>query len=318
MRRIGRYIGLCCGAVAAWGAGADVLVLSLRSHIDGVPHVLADVLDPASSSPALLAQFGAVSLASLSGVRQLSAAQLLPLLERAGANVRQIELRGGERLDIDSAAPNRLQQLAEDAVRRQVMQIRSLQADDVRVRLDGLPRELATAPNVADIDATFDAAALTVDPLPIRLRLVGRAGDIIREIPATARVQWRMPAVVVNQAVRAGERVTRAGVHVEKSFVDAAATPLCAIAELGDRPWTAWADVAAGEVLFAGMLQPVVQMQRGAMVTLVSRENRLSVRALGRVKTVADDGGSVVVENIDSKRELVGRPLSTSEVEVIF
>jgi hypothetical protein len=36
------------------------------------------------------------------------------------------------------------------------------------------------------------------------------------------------------------------------------------------------------------------------------------------VKEVLENGSSVMVENLDSKKEILGRPLSSSEVEVIY
>jgi flagella basal body P-ring formation protein FlgA len=64
-------------------------------------------------------------------------------------------------------------------------------------------------------------------------------------------------------------------------------------------------------------LKSPVSLQKGSLVTLIARNHRLQVRALGRVRE-ALEGGSVSVENLDSKKVVVGRPLNSSEVEIVF
>ena len=42
------------------------------------------------------------------------------------------------------------------------------------------------------------------------------------------------------------------------------------------------------------------------------------IRALGRVKDILDGGANVLVENVDSKKELVGTPISETEVRITY
>ncbi|QQR81097.1 MAG: flagella basal body P-ring formation protein FlgA [Deltaproteobacteria bacterium] len=66
-------------------------------------------------------------------------------------------------------------------------------------------------------------------------------------------------------------------------------------------------------------LAPVIlSPKKGDTVTLLVSSQDFKIRALGRVKEVQDNGNHILVENLDSKKELWGRALNASEVEIVF
>jgi flagella basal body P-ring formation protein FlgA len=113
--------------------------------------------------------------------------------------------------------------------------------------------------------------------------------------------------------------VTRSKFHVVKDWLDPSDRDVLT-AQFQDvlDKWSLSRDVKAGEVLRSSYFSQSYTMNKGAVVTLVSGQGSFRVRTLGKVKEVLDEGASVVVENIDSKKEVVGRAVGNDEVEVIY
>ena len=63
---------------------------------------------------------------------------------------------------------------------------------------------------------------------------------------------------------------------------------------------------------------PKPLMKKGDVVTLVLSNASFQIRTIGRVKEVQDNGNRVLVENSDSKKEIWGKAINDSEVQVAF
>lgn len=68
----------------------------------------------------------------------------------------------------------------------------------------------------------------------------------------------------------------------------------------------------------AAIEEPKVSIRKGDIVTIAARNKRLQIRALGRVREVLENGALVSVENLDSKKTVLGKPIGPGEVEIVF
>jgi len=124
--------------------------------------------------------------------------------------------------------------------------------------------------------------------------------------------------VVANSSIVSGASVTAGSFHEERQIVNGPDDFIHGLSELGSWSWEALQSIAPGEPVHRGSLKSPVILQKGSVVTLCVRNQRFQVHALGRVKEVLDSGASVSVENMDSKKIVIGRPLNGNEVEIVF
>jgi len=125
--------------------------------------------------------------------------------------------------------------------------------------------------------------------------------------------------VVSSRELMAGEVVSAADFEEKKlSVQEDASGVMTNLRSLGEGRWQLQKSLALGEILHRDMVTYASNLQKGSVVTLITRGSGLEIRALGRVKDVMDQGTSILVENIDSKKELVGKALVSGEVEIIY
>ncbi len=85
-----------------------------------------------------------------------------------------------------------------------------------------------------------------------------------------------------------------------------------------DVSWESIHDIAAHSPLQRDQLRTFIHLERGDVVTLLVKDARFQIRTMGMVQEVIDHGRSVLVENMDSKRTVVGKPISKHEVQIVF
>lgn len=124
--------------------------------------------------------------------------------------------------------------------------------------------------------------------------------------------------LVANNSIVSGASVTASSFHEEKQVLNEAGDFIRSISELGTWSWEVLQSIAAGEPVRRGSLKSPMILQKGSVVTLSVKNQRFQVHALGRVKEVLDSGASVSVENLDSKKVVIGRPMNANEVEIVF
>lgn len=71
------------------------------------------------------------------------------------------------------------------------------------------------------------------------------------------------------------------------------------------------------EVILADT-EPKPLMKKGDVVALILTNPSFQIRAVGKVKEVQEQGHRVLVENMDSKKEVWGHAISESEVQIAF
>ncbi|EKD42154.1 MAG: hypothetical protein ACD_73C00298G0001 [uncultured bacterium] len=76
--------------------------------------------------------------------------------------------------------------------------------------------------------------------------------------------------------------------------------------------------IEKGSPILKSSLSSPSTLEKGSIVSLITGLGQVQVRATGRVKDILDNGNSVLVENIDSKKEIVGKPIGANEVRVYY
>ncbi|MGH0033740.1 MAG: flagellar basal body P-ring formation chaperone FlgA [Myxococcota bacterium] len=133
----------------------------------------------------------------------------------------------------------------------------------------------------------------------------------------TVRVADRRVAWVASRDLERGAALDARDLRAEE--VDARDLPGDAIADPADAlGLVTRRDVVEGSVMRARWLAREPRVERGALVMIRLQRGPLRIEGRGRVREAGDVGDWVRVQNIDSRRELVGRIAPDGAIDVDF
>lgn len=314
----------CVVLTLTWSATAiaqsQAWTVTLLPHVDTAPAHLSDILDRYQTSPELLERFGLISLGLAVGQAEINPVHVLALLTRAGVDAGQIILQGrGVTIGNGSRADEMQTRLA-GAVQQKLAEMKSCDPADLHVTLPTLPPTLPQPSAFAKVGVEIEPQHVELETVPARIRFLDEHGELISQVDVETHVAAQQIVLIAARALEPGVVVTKDDFLVERRVVDAVPGERVVrdLAAISAGSWQVARALAPGEVVTQAVLRPNVTLQKGAVVTITARDDRFQVHAQGRVKALLENGNAVLVENTDSKKEIVARPVSSSEVEIVF
>lgn len=132
-----------------------------------------------------------------------------------------------------------------------------------------------------------------------------------------ARLHRMMEAVTTVRPLAKGSVITARDVALETvSEAEVSSTAFASVEDVVGK--VARKRIDAGAVMRPGMVERPVLVERGDVVTIVARSERMRIGTLGEVRNKGRRGDRVRVLNLDSDREVYARVIDADTVEVTF
>lgn len=206
------------------------------------------------------------------------------------------------------------------SVRRQLAEYLAVDPSEMKVRLlrplSSLPEELLEQPDRFEYDAMLPER-LRLGTMGMRVRVL-KDGILLRTLPVTLDVRVMRDVVVTSKVIAAGQVVTAEQVSIARRAI--ADVPLAAAGEIiGNH---ARISMQPGHAIRprdmrARQAAPFA-VRSGDIVRMIAHDKTLHVSAAGQVLQQGRIGDSVRVRNVSSRKVLVGKVKSQSEVEITF
>ncbi len=188
----------------------------------------------------------------------------------------------------------------------------------VRVNFVQVPASLHQIVGATSAVATLDYQHRVGGSVPADVVVLDRRGEEMYRGRFAVDITIERDVVVATRAMSRGSTVTAADFRMARQGVAVDENVLSSWQGLPGQRWEMLQSADAGAPIIPSMLKPIHTIAKGAIVAIVAKENNFRIRTIGRVKEILEGGGSVMVENLDSRRIVVGRPISENEVEIIF
>ncbi len=288
------------------------LRLALKAyHTSDSSHLKFQDVAAEGTSNEILERYGKVVLSNAGSDGSLGASDVLMALEKAGADLSGIDIvtPAGRRTrpspEIESVY------LIRKEMARMASEKYKVLPEDITVELTAVPERLPPSRQVArltveEVSEGWVATFYQAD------------GRVISSVPLKGNVSVQSLVVVARHSLMPGEFVTQENFREEKRPVDTLPGSFRKLTEIGKGRWQMTQGLEEGAPLKKEDIQQAVSLQKGGVVSLVMTNPQFQVRTVGRVKDILDGGAAVLVENLESKKEVMGRPLSANEVEVVY
>ncbi len=301
--------------------------ISLRAGAIPEHPVLRDVADPVGTSAEILQRYGYLPIEGASVNARPQPSQVMAALSRAGVDLSRVWIRESGLKSQASSERSAVIAQVEKAVVKKAVQLWQVDPADVTVSFESIPDALPQKDSFDGVSVEFEKTNDVSRPTAKNIKAAfwnqNRTTQSQDAVTFIADLKVLFPVLVPNRSFPAGTTVTPDLFREEKRVVNEPGAYFRRVADLsgaGKNDGVIWNVVRALEIdtpVRRDDLQSPVSLQKGSLVTLIARSQRLQVRALGRVRETLG-GGSVSVENLDSKKIVVGRPLNSSEVEIVF
>ncbi len=93
---------------------------------------------------------------------------------------------------------------------------------------------------------------------------------------------------------------------------------ISSLSTLAGKRITLTRDLRLGGALRNGDFESVANPKKGDMVTISVLSKEFQIQTSGRVKEIQENGNRVLVENLDSKKEVWGKAVNEREVQIVF
>ena len=306
---------------AACADAALTVALRQEATVDAGRITLADVAEFTGEPATLATRLGAIALGRApapGAAREITRQFLRTRLRQERIDLRAVHLEGAHAVRVTRRATC-------------VPGITIAQAAAAHVRAtlpwpdDDLVVEVQRAPADIHLLGSADGLRYTAVPRPGQ-RLLGqvpvavaihRGTQVVGRASVLLHVRVFQRLVVARRRIRAGERITKDHVRLQRTELTGVATE--AIADLADAlGQEARRDIAAFAVLTRRMAGPARVMRRGEPVMLLARTARIRVTARGIAEQDGAVGQFIRVRNKDSRKTVLGRVLDARTVEVSF
>lgn len=276
---------------------------------------LRQILDEKNTSPEIISKYGDVSVSSNNGL-SIQPVEALVALSRAGADLKTIRLNSTNDCELTSFKDQAVLEQVKSAILAKIET--DPQNKDAVLDFTNVPDNLPAVDSFSKINIEARPSEAGQNSRKFMARFMGDGDITLKTAEFGVSVQVKRQVVVSKRALTAGESVSSDMFAEEVRNVDDSDGLVTHLSEIGTNHWQVLESIPAGTPVKKSSFNFASQMTRGALVTLVSGDKHFSIRVLGRVKDVMDDGGTVLVENLDSKKELMGRPISSSEVQIVY
>lgn len=152
----------------------------------------------------------------------------------------------------------------------------------------------------------------------ISLAVLVRKGDrVVRNIPVRVEVEALADMVVTLRQLDSGATITEADVALQKRDIAAVRGRFaCKVDEIvGKRTKTT---IKANTALRTDQVEKVPLIKSGQMVTIVAENESLKVTVTGRARSSGAEGDIIMVQNLNSLKEIPARVVDANTVQVSF
>lgn len=307
---------IALGLSAAQVGASEQLNLALKSKIEakGTTVSLSEIFDTTRTSPTLVISYGQISIQVPKDSSRIIPADVLMALGRAGADLRHVTLITPSAVTIETDLASETLSLIKARALARLESESGLK--EMSILFTKIPEDLPTRGSFQDISVEIREGT-TADIKNVVVNFMDR-GAVRSSAILEAKLEAQKTVLTAKNNLYAGMSVSAADFNVEKKSLLSAEGVISALEELGQGKWILNEAMAAGAPLKRSAVNVSATMQKGAIITLLTGDKRFQVRAMGRIKEVMDGGSSVLVENIDSKKEVVGRPLNANEVQIVY
>ncbi len=296
--------------------------LALRESIDNNKNqlTLADVVDVAKTSNSLLQKYGAIAI-PYSGKR-INSSMILLTLSKAGADLDKIKMidpadfviAGNVESEFDFRLKTELIKLICQQQKCSELDSKNLQIELLEANFD---RSKLTSYQSIQITNAFQVGAAQ-DISHLQINFLDANGLTIGTTDLKMRVFLEKDVLVAKTNLAQGEYVDAASFTTAKIKVGLGEEYFYHVEDLGHAQIKMPSSLAQNMPLLKSYVERKLKMQKGDVVTLFVGNDRVSIKTMGKVKELIENGNSVLVENIDSKKELMGKPISDNEVQIAF
>jgi len=152
----------------------------------------------------------------------------------------------------------------------------------------------------------------------ISLAVLVRKGDrVVRNIPVRVEVEALADMVVTLRQLDSGTTITEADVAVQKRDIAAVRGRFaCKVNDIvGKRTKTT---VKANTALRTDQVEKVPLIKSGQMVTIVAENESMKITVTGRARSSGAEGDIIMVQNLNSLKEIPARVVDANTVQISF
>jgi flagella basal body P-ring formation protein FlgA len=311
--------------LSSTGQSLEVVTIRLRAQAAAQSRTikLGDVADLSGGPSLLREQLARLDLAEASeaGGLCVTARQVLIRLQLAGIPLTLVRIEGEQRVHVGIRRRSLTAEEIVATARQALLEQLSWSADEVSIEL--VQPILAPLPGVADDEEWLIKAELQPGQRPPgRVQMNTRIYIQGRErlaLPVYFHVRLYAPVVVCRYRIDRGQRLTEANTIVEKRPLDSFSRQT--ISPIGYLEKKARQTILPGQVIQAVDVEeasetvPVVIKAQDA-VKLQIRIGNLQLTAAGQALQDGRLGQLIRVQNVDSKKVLLGRVVDNALVEI--
>lgn len=292
--------------------------LALLSEVSGSPDrlVLKDIVDSARTSPELINQYGEISMPQTGGDGSIQPSHVLLAFSRAGADLSKIRLLTYSEVRMKRADQNETLNLVRNAILENVKGLYQGDSSQIQVELTRIPANLPDRKLFTSIEAQIQEEGATVPEKSFLIKFIGADKATVATAEFKGKLSLKTSVVAARRPIMKGEFVSKEDFEEVNRELTGQEKVVRSLSELGEGRWQVATAIEKGAPLSKESLSFASSIQKGAVVTLLTGDDRFQVRTVGRVLEVMDNGANVLVENVDSKKTLLGKPLNGSEVRV--
>lgn len=296
----------------------EVMNIELLRQVRGNPSnvKLIEIVDQAKTSTTLIERYGDLSIPETAQGETIEPYHVLLALSRAGVNLSQVRLLSTHAVKIISNQQNDVVSLIKSKIESYLKKSHWIDKDTRSFHVTNIPGNLPSRDTFMDVDIEF--RDLQEGSQEVLVKFINQKNQTIMTTLVRGTFEEKHKVLVAKRLLLDGETVSAEDFEVSEKDILDGNEYMSSLSDLGQSRWTLKRTLSQGAPLDRRALSYVASMKKGDIVTLLAGDKQFQIRARGRVKEVMSDGGSVLVENIDSKKEILGKPVNPGEVQIVY
>ncbi len=147
--------------------------------------------------------------------------------------------------------------------------------------------------------------------------VIRKDGRVIRNVPLRLEVEALADVVVATRQIDHGSVISLSDLSVQKRDLGSAAgRPVRTPADAAGR--RARTTFKPGQALRSDQLEKIPLIKSGQAVTIVAENEAIRVTVSGRARGAGAEGDTIMVQNLNSQKEMPARVINATTVQVTF
>ena len=298
-------------------AMASDVTLSLKTsaQANGEHLLLSDVIDADKTSETILNGYGHLNIDSLISDGTIRPTQILLTLARSGVDLAHLKMLSSASAAIGVKRNNGLA----SQLKSEILSYANKQGPGRFIDLVFDQTAISEIPYDKKSDnILIESLKEEAGRYKLKFSVKHAESNQTRFVDLSVSLVKGIPVILAKKSIMPGEVVTADMVEVGNQGLASSEDYISDLSIFTGSKVTANTLIEKGKAIPQSAVSSSTSIEKGAIVSLVTGNNQFQVRTLGRVKDILDNGSSVLVENIDSKKEIVGKPISANEVKVYY